>query len=202
MASKGFLAISKANSDYHDHLIDKSKRNFGEVLQDSMHNRHDFINELENRINSIKNQEVTPTFQNITKEDIKSFNFDKELDRLKKTLSDIKDQECRFIKLLHRQTPEKMAELKTPVKSPKDNEVDYNIANTESDFHNEDHITEVRFKSSEMNTMPREVLHFETNTTESPTEHQNLMTETSPVVTYAQKQSHTKSMKNLGKLFL
>ena len=43
---------------------------------------------------------INSNLENITKEELKSFNFEKELDRLKKTLSDIKDQESRFIKLL------------------------------------------------------------------------------------------------------
>lgn len=118
------------------------KKHYDDVVQDSVDQRQDFIHELDNRINSIKSSGIVPNFHNISKEDLKSFNFDKELDRLKRTLNDIKVQECRFIKLLsHRQSPDKVHQLqrsyesspaKTPVKSPQMDEIDYNIANLES----------------------------------------------------------------------
>ena len=55
--------------------------------------RRDFVDELEGKLNGLKVDKTTPTFKAITHEDIKTFNFEKELERLKRTLVDIKDQE-------------------------------------------------------------------------------------------------------------
>lgn len=85
-----------------------NKSTVNDLLKDSVKQRKDFVDEIEGRLKGLKTDKVTPTFKNITKEDIKTFNFEKELERLKKTLVDIKDQECRFIKLLSRQSPRKM----------------------------------------------------------------------------------------------
>ena len=59
-----------------------------------------YLEEIQNNENKTKNQVIDPNFDDISQEDLKRFSFEKELDRLKKTLSDIKVQESRFIKLL------------------------------------------------------------------------------------------------------
>lgn len=72
---------------------------------DSVNQRKNFIYELEGKIKGLSSNQNTPKFTNVVKDEVKEFNFDKELERLKKTLTDIKDQECRFIKLLSKHSP-------------------------------------------------------------------------------------------------
>lgn len=78
-----------------------------------MTQRQDFVQEIEGRLKGLKTEKITPTFK--AAEEIRSFNFENELERLKRTLSDIRDQECRFMKLLSKKSPIK--EHKTEILS-------------------------------------------------------------------------------------
>lgn len=70
-----------------------SARKATNLLRSSMNQRKDFVQEIEGRLRGLRGEKSTPTFKSISKEDIKSFNFENELERLKNTLNDIKDQE-------------------------------------------------------------------------------------------------------------
>jgi hypothetical protein len=100
--------------DYHETFnneistISKSKTKTDNLLRDSLSQRRNFVHEIEGRLKGLRGDKATPTFKNVSKEDIKSFNFDNELERLKRTLHDIKDQECRFIEILSRKSPDKL----------------------------------------------------------------------------------------------
>lgn len=48
-----------------------------------MNQRKNFIYELEGKIIGLSGNQNTPKFTNISKDEIKEFNFDKELERLK-----------------------------------------------------------------------------------------------------------------------
>jgi len=97
------------NDSFGNQIWEPLQRNISvnELLKSSVIQRRDFVDELEGKLNGLKVDKTTPTFKAITHEDIKTFNFEKELERLKRTLVDIKDQEWRFIKLLSRQSPNK-----------------------------------------------------------------------------------------------
>lgn len=102
--------VSTYNETFGKDIIinQTEKQSLNDMLQHTIIQRRDFVNEIENRLRGSKADKATPTFKPITKEDIKTFNFERELERLKKTLVDIKDQECRFIKLLSRQSPSRV----------------------------------------------------------------------------------------------
>lgn len=100
--------------DYHEtyknetNTLSKCKTKTDNLLRDSLSQRRNFVNEIEGRLKGLRGDKATPTFKNVSKEDIKAFNFDNELERLKRTLHDIKDQECRFIEILSRKSPDKL----------------------------------------------------------------------------------------------
>jgi hypothetical protein len=73
-----------------------------DLLKNSVMQRRDFVDELENKLKGLRGEEVTPKFMGDKKE-VGAFSFEMEIEKLKKTLEDIKDQEKRFIKLLSRQ---------------------------------------------------------------------------------------------------
>ena len=80
-------------------------KNVDKLIKHSVTQRRNFIDELEGKIKGLNGEQNTPRFTNLIKEEVKEFNFDKELERLKRTLTDIKDQESRFIKLLSKHSP-------------------------------------------------------------------------------------------------
>lgn len=58
-------------------------KNINELILNSVNQRKNFIYELEGKIIGLSGNQNTPKFTNISKDEIKEFNFDKELERLK-----------------------------------------------------------------------------------------------------------------------
>jgi hypothetical protein len=94
------------NRDQNALSISKNKTD--NLLRDSLSQRRNFVNDIESRLRGLRGDKTTENFKSSTKKDVKYFNYDNELAQLKRTLHDIKDQECRFIEMLSHKSPSKL----------------------------------------------------------------------------------------------
>ena len=103
---------SKLSSISNNQLVHQNSSFGGSKISNSsalLQSRSDRSNikiSSDNNSNWIKVYQNTPKFNYPSTEGIRDLNFEKEMERLKKTLGDIKDQEWKFVKILNKHSPD------------------------------------------------------------------------------------------------